>query len=163
MSASPRVSGQGELRLDWTGSSEGDPAPRPEPELGIPIPDWLGRLSPEDRRRVASLARERRPLVFLVDARARWNLVRPRLPLAGFDVVDFRDQPEGDFQIVAFSDGLPRELDHLLKCLRQTRPPRAAACERIPWSGSELAALARRGGGMGSGAPPIAPVAEKNS
>lgn len=101
--------------------------------------------------------------MFLVDARARWNLVRPRLPLAGFDVLDFRDQPDGDFQIIAFSDSLPRESDHLLKCLRQTLPPRAAACQRIVWSGSGFAASVLREETVGCGVPSQGAVAEKNS
>jgi len=159
------VSRQGELALGWGGFPERDSAtdPSSEPPLDEPIPDWLRRLSPEDRRQVACLARERRPLVFLVDARARWNLVRPRLPLAGFDVLDFRDQPDGDFQIVAFSDSQPRESDHVLKCLRQTHPPRAAACQRILWSGSGFAASVLREEATGGGAPSEGPVAEKNS
>ena len=160
------ASSQGELTLGWGGSRERDPAPAPPPESVAPdepLPDWLARLSPDDLRRVVSLARERRPLVFLVDARARWNLVRPRLPLAGFDAVDFHDQADGDFRIIAFSDTGPRELEHLMKCLRQTRPPRAAACERIRWSGPELSALARRGERAGCDAPSVVSVAEKNS
>lgn len=142
MSSQEPSSGQGEFILDWSRSPE--PGPQSTAAAEGPRPDWLLRLTPEDRRRVASLAWERRPLVFLIDARARWNLVRPRLPLAGFDVLDFQDQPDGDFQIQVPSDISSRELQHLLKCLRQTRPPRSVVCERMSCTGRELGSLARR-------------------
>ena len=155
-------SGQGEFLLDWGRSQE--PEARSLPDVEGPSPDWLLRLSPEDRRRVASLAWEQRPLVFLIDARARWNLVRPRLPLAGFDVLDFQDQPDGDFKILVPSDISSRELQHLLKCLRQTLPPRAVVCERMACTGRGLASLARREGAAGVAVPlASSPAVEKNS
>ena len=157
--------GQGELTLQWGAVHPAEPEPQPSAWAagGPPRPEWLLRLHPDDRRRVASLAWERRPLVFLVDAKARWTLVRPRLPLAGFDAVDFRDQPDGDYQILAPSDTSARELQHLLRCLRETRPPRAAACERIAWTGRELAALAHCEDLAGAGVHPEVASVQKNS
>ena len=154
-------SGQFDLALDWTGSRDPDPG-APADSSG-PAPDWWSRLDPSDRRRVAGLARERRALVFLVDDRTRWSLVLPRLPLAGFDALDFQDQPDGDFRIIAFSDTPVRELEHLLKCLRQTRPPRAVACERIAWTGRALASLAHPKQVVPMETPPCPGSAEKNS
>lgn len=139
------------------------PAPEPDPVVEGPVPDWLTRLRPEDRRRVVGLARERRPLVFLIDDRARWSLVVPRLPLAGFDPVDFQDVPDGDIRILAPADASPKELEHLLKCLRQARPPRAAACEKVGWTGVRLAAFARAVEPVASEIVPGPPVARKNS
>ena len=162
MSSQEPSSGQGEFILDWSRSPE--PGSLEPSDLEGSSPDWLQRLTPEDRRRVASLAWERRPLVFLIDARARWNLVRPRLPLAGFDVLDFQDQPDGDFQIMVPSDISSRELQHLLKCLRQTRPPRAVVCERMPCTGRGLASLARLEESAGVVVPlASSPAVEKNS
>lgn len=162
MNSQAPSSGQGDFFLAW--------ARPPEPEASSsdavegPSPEWLLRLTPEDRRRVASLAWERRPLVFLIDARARWNLVRPRLPLAGFDVLDFQDQPDGDFQIQVPSDIPSRELQHLLKCLRQTRPPRSVVCERMACTGRELGTLARREDSVEIDVPlASSPSVEKNS
>jgi len=161
-STSPEV-GQGELPLAWGAASELESQSALKPPLNTACPEWLSRLRPEDRRRVASLAWEQRPLVFLVDARTRWSLVRPRLPLAGFDAVDFRDQPDGDFQIMVPSDTSVRELQYLLGCLRQTRPPRVVACDRIPWTGRELAALARLDDGRAALLPSQLQSTDKNS
>jgi len=153
---------QGEFPLDWGRSPEPETLSPPDDQGAKP--EWLLRLSPEDRRRVASLAWEQRPLVFLIDARARWNLVRPRLPLAGFDVLDFQDQPDGDFQIQVPSDISSRELQHLLKCLRQTRPPRSVVCERMSCTGRELGFLARREDSVKIHVPlASSPSMEKNS
>ncbi len=126
-------------------------------------PDWLVRLGAEDRRRVAILGRERRALVFLIDERAHWSLVVPRLPLAGFDPIDFQDAPDGDFRILAPADASPRELEHLLKCLREARPPRAVACERLVWTGTRLAAWARATDLINADAGSNRPAAQKNS
>ena len=113
---------------------------------------------------MASLAWERRPLVFLIDARDRWKLVRPRLPLAGFDVLDFQDQPDGDFKILVPSDLSSRELQHLLKCLRQSRSPRAVVCEPMGCTGRVLATLARRENFIGGEVSPVQkPAAGTNS
>lgn len=161
MSSQVPSSGQGEFALDWARSPEPE-TPSP-PDVQGPKPEWLLRLSPEDRQRVASLAWERRPLVFLIDARARWNLVRPRLPLAGFDVLDFQDQPDGDFKILVPSDIPARELQHLLKCLRQTLPPRAVVCERMACTGRGLASLARREDSAGISVPLASPPAVKKN
>lgn len=162
MSAQSPSSRQGEFLLDWAGASEPQTPPLLAPET--PSPEWLQRLSPEDRRHVASLAWERRPLVFLIDARDRWKLVRPRLPLAGFDVLDFQDQPDGDFKILVPSDLSSRELQHLLKCLRQSRSPRAVVCEPMGCTGRVLATLARRENSIGGEVSPVQkPAAGKNS
>ncbi|MCX6860128.1 MAG: hypothetical protein NTX70_07880 [Verrucomicrobia bacterium] len=162
MSSQGPSSEQGEFPLDWGRFPE--PETLSPPDVQGAKPEWLLRLSPEDRRRVASLAWEQRPLVFLIDARARWNLVRPRLPLAGFDVLDFQDQPDGDFQIQVPSDISSRELQHLLKCLRQTRPPRSVVCERMSCTGRELGTLARREDPVEIDVPlASSPSVEKNS
>ena len=126
-------------------------------------PDWLVCLGAEDRRRVAILGRERRALVFLIDERARWSLVVPRLPLAGFDPIDFRDAPDGDFRILAPAEASPRELEHLLKCLRQARPPRAVACERMGWTGAQLTVLACAVDRLAMEIEPSRPASQKNS
>ncbi len=163
MSSPTPDSRQGELPLAWGAVSESALESALKPPLNTACPEWLSRLRSEDRRRVASLAWEQRPLVFLVDARSRWSLVRPRLPLAGFDALDFRDQPDGDFQIMVPSDTSVRELQHLLGCLRQAHPPRAVACERMAWTGRELAALARQDDGVTALLPSQLRSAEKNS
>ena len=139
------------------------PSPEPDPVVEGPAPDWLMRLGAEDRRRVVGLARERRPLVFLIDDRARWSLVVPRLPLAGFDPIDFQDAPDGDLRILAPADASLREVEHLLKCLREARPPRAAACERMAWTGTRLAAWARAVDPVASEIVPGPPASRKNS
>lgn len=156
-------SGQGELPLAWGAASEPGRHPAIEPPSNTDRPEWLSWLRPEDRRRVASLAWEPRPLVFLVDARTRWSLVRPRLPLAGFDVLDFQDQPDGDFRIMVPSDISVGELRHLLGCLRRTRPPRVVTCERMVWTGGEVSAMARLDDAA-AGSPPAHPLSRpKNS
>jgi len=118
-----------------------DPRTPEMPGAGSVVPDWLPRLRPGDLRRIARDAREGHPLVFLVDARDHWSLLEPRLPLAGFDPVDFDAAPEGDLRLVIFSDTPTRRLEHLLKCLRQTRTVRAVVCDRITLTGPRLAAL----------------------
>lgn len=163
MSSPTPDSRQGELPLAWAVVSESALESALKPPLNTACPEWLSRLRSEDRRRVASLAWEQRPLVFLVDARSRWSLVRPRLPLAGFDALDIRDQPDGDLQIMVPSDTSVRELQHLLGCLRQAHPPRAVACERMAWTGRELAALARQDDGVTALLPSQLRSAEKNS
>lgn len=138
-------SSQGELVLGGISCAPADPAAFPDPvdEACADVPDWLRRLDPADRLRVAGLARDGRPLVFLVDARARWNLMQPRLPVAGFDPVDFERAPEGDLRIVAFSDTPVRSVEHLLRCLHRTRFGRAVVCDRIGVTGPRLSVLAR--------------------
>lgn len=145
---------QPELGLGWPGLS-GPPPRMPAggtDDTGCDAPDWLPRLRPGDLRRVARNAREGHPLVFLVDARDHWSLLEPRLPLAGFDPVDFEAAPQGDLRVVVFSDTPTRRLEHLLRCLRQTRIVRAVVCDRIAMTGPGLAALV-----------PPAGVAPKNS
>jgi hypothetical protein len=84
--------------------------------------------------------------------------------LAGFDVLDFQDQPDGDFKILVPSDLSSRELQHLLKCLRQSRSPRAVVCEPMGCTGRVLATLARRENFIGGEVSPVQkPAAGKNS
>ena len=139
------------------------PTPDPDPVVEGPGPDWLMHLCPQDRRRVVGLARERRPLVFRIDDRARWSLVLPRLAVAGFDPIDFRDSPDGDLRILVPADASPRELEHLLKCVRQARPPRAVTCERIGWTGAQLAVLARAVDCLAAEIEPSRAASQKNS
>jgi len=134
---------QPELDLRWPGFPGPIPRmpPGQHPDTGSVAPGWLQRLRPGDLRRVARNARDGNPLVFLVDARDHWSLLEPRLPLAGFDPVDFEEAPEGDLRLVVFTDTPSRRLEHLLKCLRQTRIVRAVVCDRIAMTGPGLAAL----------------------
>jgi hypothetical protein len=134
-----------ELPLDWSCV----PSRSPDSAAGLPdamgdvgtLP-WLDGLDERDRRTVAALAADHRPLLFLIDPRNRWHLVEPRLRIAGLDASDLVDRPEGEFRMMLVSDVDPMDVAHLLRTFRELRPPRSVVTERMPFGSLQLKRLA---------------------
>lgn len=148
--SSGRVMDSLELPLDWSGTGAGigaragtgagevlPTAPASGDAVGPEeVPAWVGWLDDRTRVSAASLARERRPLLFLVDPRNRWHLVEPRLRIAGLDASDLEDRPEGEFRMVVAADTDPLDVANLLRIFRGLRPPRSVVTERVAAEGA---------------------------
>jgi hypothetical protein len=131
--------------LDWSGAPPGATGPtvgNPDAVDVASLLPWLARLEARDRRTVAALAADRRPLLFLVDPRNRWHLVVPRLRIAGLDASDLTDRPDGEFRMMLSSDVDPMDVTHLLRTFRELRPPRPVVAERMPVGSLQLQRLA---------------------
>jgi hypothetical protein len=108
-----------------------EPKPPAQAEL-----DLLRHLGTSDRQHAGRMCREDRPLVLLRTPRNRWFLVRPRLPIAGYDECDFAETGEGELFLVIAADVSASDAKRVITAL--TRSGRTFTVERL---GSGLAQL----------------------
>ena len=158
-----------ELPLDWSGSAAPVPALGSGPTTPVDgsgavpsAPDWVGRLDGPTAAAAAALARERRPLLFLVDDRNRWHLVEPRLRIAGLDASDLADRPEGEFRMVVPADADAADVAHLLRTFRELRPPRPVVTERMAADSASVAGWFGGRRNEGGGVKPLNGDGRKN-